>query len=241
MRVRTLKAHCRPGEDVKRAQVLLRGLGYLPKSHKAGRSYGIPTRSAVKRFKKDHGLPHDSILGENGWKALEKAYALKHKRPVPKVAMVKPAPLSERAYNVAKTLIGVMEQGGNNAGPMVSKIIHENDGSGPEPWCGDFMAYVYRHAGSKVVQRAWAAVRFLGFLTGQQIVKEPKRGDIVCYEFDHTGMFVRWVNKATGEFEAIEGNTTATGAVSDSSTGGDGVYLKRRNRSQVSRWVHVIR
>lgn len=147
-------------------------------------------------------------------------------------------PLRERALAVARTLIGVMEQGGNNAGPMVSKIIRENGGVGPEPWCGDTMAYCFRHAGSKVVQRAWAAVRFLGFLTGMSIVKKPLPGDIVCFTFDHTGMYVR--DLGDGQIETIEGNTGASGARSDGD-GGDGVYLKARSKSLVSRYVRVHR
>ena len=148
-------------------------------------------------------------------------------------------PLREKAYNVATTLIGVMEQGGNNAGPMVSTIIRENGGSGPEAWCGDFQSYNYRHAGSKVVQRGWAAVRLIGFLTGMSIVKQPLRGDLVVFTFDHVGMFSR--DLGDGTIETIEGNTGSSGAVSDSTTGGDGVYRKVRAKSLVSRYVRVLR
>lgn len=150
-------------------------------------------------------------------------------------------PLRVKALREARKLLGVMEVGGNNRGKRVTEIIRANGGTGPEPWCGDFVAYAYRKAGSKVVQRGWAAVRYLGFLTGQKRVSEPKEGNIVCFEFGHTGLFAYWTDKAKGEFVCIEGNTGATGAVSDSTTGGDGVYAKTRNRSQVTRWVHVTR
>ena len=148
-------------------------------------------------------------------------------------------PLRERAYKVAEGLIGVMEQGGNNAGPMVSKIIRENGGSGPEAWCGDFQSYNYRHAGSRAVQRGWAAVRLIGFLAGMRVVKQPLRGDLVVFAFDHVGMFSR--DLGDGTIETIEGNTGASGAVSDSATGGDGVYRKVRAKSLVSRYVRVLR
>lgn len=149
------------------------------------------------------------------------------------------APMRIKATRVARGLVGVVEQGGNNIGPMVSKIIRANGGTPGEAWCGDFVAYCYRAAGSKVVQRAWAAVRFLGFLTGMKIVKAPKQGDIVCYKFDHTGLFYKWLEG--GYFLAIEGNTGSSGAVSDSSGGGDGVKIKKRHISQVSRFVEVLR
>ena len=136
--------------------------------------------------------------------------------------------INERAYRVASKLVGVMEEGGNNRGAVVSAIIKANAGTGPEPWCGDFVAYCYRTAGSNQVSRSWAAVRLL---TKGRRTHKPRRGDIVRFKFDHVGLFDRWVDPNT--FTTIEGNTGAFGAVSDSATGGDGVYRKRRELSQV--------
>lgn len=146
-------------------------------------------------------------------------------------------PLREKAYKVASGLIGVMEQGGNNSGAMVSKIIRANGGGGPEPWCGDFMAYCYRLAGSKRVTRPWASVALLGNVAGVRRTSSPKRGDLVRFTFDHVGMFVR--DLGGGMIETVEGNTGASGAVSDSTTGGDGVYRKHRAKSLVRDYLHV--
>lgn len=150
-------------------------------------------------------------------------------------------PLRLRALAEAEHLVGVMEVGGNNMGTEVLRLIRENGGTGPESWCGDFDAHCYRHAGSKVVQRAWAAVRFLGHLTGMRIVsfQDALPGDIVCYTFDHTGILRRKLGN--GWIETVEGNTGRIGAVSDSRTGGDGVYIKRRQIGLVSRFVRVTR
>jgi hypothetical protein len=146
--------------------------------------------------------------------------------------------LQQRALRTAKTLVGVMEEGGNNTGPMVNKIIKANDGEIGEPWCGDFVAYCYNQAGSKAVTRSWASVRALGAVGGIKKVKTPVAGDLVRFNFDHVGMYV----KEAGTFiETIEGNTGATGAVSDSKTGGDGVYKKRRAKSVVSDYLRVTR
>lgn len=147
-------------------------------------------------------------------------------------------PLQERAYRIAASLVGVMEEGGNNTGTMVSKIIRANGGAGPEPWCGDFVAYCYRNAGSKAVTRSWAVVRWLLGLAGIKHVSTPQRGDLVRFTFDHVGLFVRDLG---GEIETIEGNTGASGAVSDSATGGDGVYRKRRSKSLVHDYLRVTR
>lgn len=149
-------------------------------------------------------------------------------------------PLRIKAYRVAKTLVGVMEQGGNNSGPMVSRIIRENGGTGPEPWCGDTMAYCYRHAGSKIVQRAWASVAAIfSVLTGMARTSAPKTGMLVVYTFDHVGMFVK--DNGNGTITTIEGNTGSSGAVSDSATGGDGVYVKIRSKTLVRGYVDVKR
>lgn len=168
---------------------------------------------------------------------------LAHRAAKRKVAATKPKPLRERAYAQAVKLIGVMEQGGNNQGPKVTEIIRANGGPGPEPWCGDFMAYVYRKAGSKSVTRAWAAVRLYLPMTGLSRTSSPQRGDIVRFNFPgsplaHVGMFVK---RVPGGIETIEGNTGRSGAVSDSATGGDGVYRKVRPTSQVADYIRVSR
>jgi hypothetical protein len=147
--------------------------------------------------------------------------------------------LRERAYTVACGLTGIMEKGGNNMGDMVGRIIRANGGSGPEPWCGDFVAYCYVNAGSKGVERRWASVRELGTDPDVHGVGTPERGDLVRFTFGHVGMFVRRVDGGT--IETIEGNTGASGAVSDSSTGGDGVYRKRRSTSLVDDYLRVER
>lgn len=146
--------------------------------------------------------------------------------------------LAKRALRAAEALVGVMEQGGNNTGPMVNKIIRANGGDIGEPWCGDFIAFVYRQAGSKAVERSWASVRLLGAARGVKRVKTPQPGDLVRFKFDHVGMYV----KEAGMFiETIEGNTGSSGAVSDSKTGGDGVYRKRRSKTVVNDYLRVTR
>jgi len=154
-------------------------------------------------------------------------------------------PLRERAHDQAEKLIGVMEQGGNNVGPQVSALIRNVGGTPGEPWCGDFMAYVYKLAGSKSIDRNWAYVPWMSRIAGVQKVDQPKLGDIVRFEFtgdqtpDHTGMFEK--DLGNGTIQTIEGNTGARGAVSDSKTGGDGVYRKVRSKSLVKDYFRVTR
>lgn len=158
-------------------------------------------------------------------------------------------PLRLKAHEFAVTMIGVMEVGGNNVGPMVGKIIRENGGIPGEAWCGDFMAFVYRHVGSKAVTRWWASVSALGFITGVRHTTNPQTGDLVRFTFDHVGMFEAWVNaddkivshSLATHIRTVEGNTGRVGAVSDSKTGGDGVYRKVRARGLVRDYLHVTK
>ena len=151
-------------------------------------------------------------------------------------------PLRERAYTIAAHEIGVMETGGNNRGTPYTRYIKTNGGTAPEPWCGDFVAYCYRMAGSKRVSRPWAAVRLIRGLLGIAATSKPQRGDLVRFDFsasglDHVGMYVS--DLGGGTIETIEGNTGASGAFSDSRTGGDGVYRKPRSKSLVHDYLHV--
>jgi hypothetical protein len=151
-------------------------------------------------------------------------------------------PLRLRAWRQMHVLIEqhVSEQGGNNIGPMVEKIIRANGGTPGEPWCGDTVAYCYLKAGAKSVVRSWAAVRLLERLLTR--VHHPRRGHVVTYTFDHTGLFDRWAPEiGPGYFYAGEGNTGDAGAVSDSQTGRDGVKPKLRHSGQVAGFWRVLR
>lgn len=177
------------------------------------------------------------LAGEGDALVAKREHQVSEARKV--IARHKVEPLRLRAHKVAESLIGVMEIGGNNRGEIVTKIIQGNGGAGPEPWCGDFMAYCYKHAGSKGVTRSWASVYLLGRLAGVTKTSTPKRGDLVRFVFDHVGMFDK--DLGNGEIQTIEGNTGASGAVSDSKTGGDGVYRKQRPKSQVQDYRRVTR
>lgn len=148
--------------------------------------------------------------------------------------------LQERALVQARLLLGIRESGGNNRGPKVDEIIRANGGALGEPWCGDFVAYCYKRAGSKAVTRSWAAVRLLGGLAGLKKVhkRHLQPGDLVRFTFDHVGMFERY--SADGEsIVTIEGNT-GDANVSDGQ-GGEGVERKTRPLSLVADGVRVTR
>jgi hypothetical protein len=157
--------------------------------------------------------------------------------------------LRRRAFAEAKKLVGTMEVGGNNRGKTVLEIIRANGGKGPEAWCGDFVAFCYRKAGSKSVNRNWAGVALYLPMTGLSRTRTPQKGDLVRYTFSHIGIVNHFCDAHGNELpqsrathvKTIEGNTGRSGAVSDSTTGGDGVYMKIRPRNLVKDYIHVSR
>jgi len=203
--------------------------------------FGDLTEQRVRQFQASHGLQMDGEVGGITWARL-------FDEPVP------PAPkknLQERAYAVAASLLGTMEVGGNNCGPMVTRIIKVNGGTGPEPWCGDFVAYCYRLANCVAVgggpQRLFAYVPWMTRLAGVKKTTSPVRGDIIRFNWnpgdgvpDHTGIFERWA-VAGRTFYAIEGNTGKDPNVSDSTGGGDGVHRRLRSVTLVNDFLHVAR
>jgi hypothetical protein len=133
-----------------------------------------------------------------------------------------------------------MEVGGQNRGRKVQEIIHYAGGPGPEAWCVDFEIWCYGHAGSTAVRPGFTrAVRFMRGAPGVVPTAAPMRGDLVRYSFDHTGLFVK--DNGNGTITTIEGNTSRTGAISGSTTGGDGVYIKVRSKAVVTDYLRVTR
>lgn len=169
-------------------------------------------------------------------RAQAKKYALKAKYEMLKKVANKP--LRERALAQAIATLHIRERGGNNAGAEVMQIIREGGGSGPEPWCGDAVAAWYKRAGSKVVTRAWAAAHagIWGWFTGVirlRNLKNLKPGHIVEYDWQHTGLFEKWIDKSAGVFYAIEGNTGTEGNTSDGASN-EGVHRRTRNINDVA-------
>lgn len=167
------------------------------------------------------------------------------------IARHTPAPLRLRALEQAKAVLKqhVTEQGGNNRGTAVEKIIKEGGGLPGQAWCGWFMAAVYKRAGSKAMDWHAGAVRLWLGIGGVKVTTTPRAGNAVRYTFDHIGMFVGWCDpsgkiiprsRAT-HILTIEGNTGTAGAVSDNPAGGDGVYEKVRPLGLVRDFLDISR
>jgi hypothetical protein len=130
---------------------------------------------------------------------------------------------------VAEKEIGTIEKPANSNKTKYGKWF----GYDGVPWCGMFVSWVYFVAGfplpkigfTKGFAGCQTAVAF--FRKNNMITEKPKEGDIVFFDwnidgrFDHTGIFVKWIDSDT--FETIEGNTSAT----NQSNGGQ---VQRRQR-----------
>src|SRR5207237_5763814 len=113
-----------------------------------------------------------------------------------------------------------------------------------DKWCAIFVSWVYAHAEHpleaidkpKGYQSCQSGFNF--WKRNGRIVKEPQMGDIVLYDWtgngtcDHTGIFVKWVDKDKTKLQAWEGNT----AQGDDSDGGH-VMLRERKRTLVKAFV----
>jgi hypothetical protein len=144
------------------------------------------------------------------------------------------------ALENARREIGVREVGANNHGSRVEwfQTFDSLPGEG-YAWCNSFVDAMFAVAGRPLVETYRSAGVELTLARAKQlgwVVTNPQPGDLVVFTFSHIG-FVDEVRSST--LVTIEGNTGATGAVSDSRNGGDGVYRKVRSRSLVRAYIRV--
>lgn len=103
------------------------------------------------------------------------------------------------------------------------------------PWCMIFVQWCYARAGTPLPYKTASCSQLLGWYRKYQperIVSRPEPGDIILYNFGHTGIL-----ESAGEdtVTAIEGNTSAGEAGSQSD--GGGVFRRTRRRTLVSAFI----
>ena len=144
-------------------------------------------------------------------------------------------PLGEIIVAIARKEIGYEETPKNSNKTKYGKWF----GFDGVAWCGMFVSWCYDKAG-KTIRNGGFTKGFAGCQTAAKnftdkgwIVKEPKAGDVVLFDwngdgrYDHTGIFVGWIDDTT--FEAIEGNTSLT----NQSNGGSVMLRKRKNKGVI--------
>ena len=107
-----------------------------------------------------------------------------------------------------------------------------------QPWCMSFVQWCCAQAGYPLPYRTGSCSDLLGWYRRnhpEQVFTTPKPGDIIIYNFGHTG-FVESVG--SGTITAIEGNTSAGEAGSQDN--GGGVFRRTRSKKLVTAYIRFL-
>jgi len=106
------------------------------------------------------------------------------------------------------------------------------------PWCMMFVLWCFDQAGQPLPHRTASCSNMLSWYQKhhpEQVVSAPKPRDIIIYNFGHTGI----VESATADtVTAIEGNTSAGEAGSQSN--GGGVFRRERSKTLVTAYIRAF-
>ncbi len=121
---------------------------------------------------------------------------------------------------IARLEIGVMESPPNSNNVKYNTWYYGRPVSGPAyPWCMVFVQWVFAQAGGPLPFRTASCSALLNWYKRNEpshVVKTPKPGDIVIYEFGHAGIIEKVEHDA---ILAVEGNTSS-GTGGSQSNGG---------------------
>lgn len=140
--------------------------------------------------------------------------------------------------------IGVREASGRNDGMRVEEYLASCGRKKGDAWCAAFVTWTFKQAGIKAVVSGWSPSWFPAgntvYTRGKSGNRTPQTADVLGIYFAnlnrvaHVGFIDAWKEKDSFCI-TVEGNTNDAG-----SREGDGVYRKRRLKSQiykVSRWI----
>jgi hypothetical protein len=239
------------GERVKDAQYLLGGANVFKQDFAPGPAdgeYGPTSAGAAHRAKWFLGYPRrrcDKVFGQKLYELLtgkRKLTALERARRNARLkAAEKHGAIKRKALALARVEAGkhVTESpAGSNLQPYGAWY-----GWNGVAWCAIFFSWCNVHAGDRVAfkrgsfsascEEIWGAAR--GGSRHLSFTRDPQAGDAAIYSFDrsnpydHIGRFSRWIDKRTGVFEAIEGNTSF-----GSDSNGGAVMVRQRSTSDLA-------
>ncbi|MGC4121779.1 MAG: peptidoglycan-binding protein [Myxococcales bacterium] len=220
------------GEAVAQLQRLLAQHGFNPGA--ADGDFGARTEAALCAFQRQAGLDADGVCGPMTWASLSESVFEQ-----PQVTTTTPAGetgLTQRILDLAQAEVGTVEATGSNDGDVLK--YPNFFGRGSEPYCADFVSWVFTQAGKPLDFSYVPSLREHLEETGQwKGQSDPQPGDIVIFNFDgagdgdHVGI-VKSVNE-DGSIVTIEGNTGQDDALSDSNTGESGVWNRLRTMDQI--------
>lgn len=155
--------------------------------------------------------------------------------------------LSELIAKTAEAEIGVHETSPNSGERIATYQLCTWLPVGPWPWCAAFVDYCVAEAVAKFgkvtfplpkTAGAWDLENWCRSVDNSVKLKKPhdgdiKRGDIIIFEFSHTGIALD--SPKDGYVTTCEGNTNVSG-----SREGDGVYKKTRSISKIRSRIRFI-
>ena len=104
-----------------------------------------------------------------------------------------------------------------------------------QPWCMSFVQWCFAQARTPLPYKTGSCSALLNWYRAHRpecVVTEPVAGDIIIYNFGHTGIVE---SAAAGTVTAIEGNTSPGDGGSQDN--GGGVYRRTRRRSLVRAYI----
>lgn len=145
----------------------------------------------------------------------------------------------QKAVAKARTHLGYREKPNNNT------IFGEWYGMNFNPWCAFFVSKVITDVGGKFHESYCPTIlnKAQTNRDGLSVTNEPEAGDVFVVDwdgngvYDHTGFFVRWIDREHGTFETVEGNTLPPGGAGNQSNGG-GCYTRVRS-SKTAKFVFI--
>ena len=155
----------------------------------------------------------------------------------------------QKIIDIARIEVGTTEMPANSNCVKYNDWLYGKPVRGINyPWCGAFVSWVFYHAGFPLgtidylrgfagCPYAVANIHKWGSFVPKQFVKP---GDVVFFDWDgnsrwdHTGIFIRWLDFEKGIFETIEGNT----AIGNDSNGGTVMIRKRMYSHGMVLFVH---
>jgi hypothetical protein len=154
-------------------------------------------------------------------------------------------PASEVVAAIYTAEIGVREKTGHNDGARVEEYLKAANLKKGDAWCAAFVTWAFEQAGVEAVVSGWSPDWFPAkhtlYKRGDSGNRTPHQADVFGIYFQdkgriaHVGFVDRWESGSSSYAVTVEGNTNDAG-----SNEGDGVYRKRRLKSQVykvSRWL----
>lgn len=152
--------------------------------------------------------------------------------------------MREKVAGIYTSEIGVREASGRNDGERVEMYLRSTGLGKGNAWCAAFVCWTFIQADVKAVVSAWSPSWFAKnviYTRGDNGNTTPARADVFGIWFAdkkriaHVGFIDEWDSKSSFTI-TVEGNTNDAG-----SREGDGVYRKRRLKTQiykVSRWIN---